>query len=276
MKIKFTKMHGLGNDFMVIDGITQQIPSLTAEQIQHWSDRRFGVGFDQLLLIEKPHHPKTDFYYRIFNADGGEVGQCGNGARCLARFVKEKNLTTKHDICIETQTTQMNLVLDENQHVMVDLGPPEFDPIKIPFAGNAAGNQVIKLKQQDYSVTILSVGNPHAVLLVDNLSEAKVNEIGTAFNEHPQFPNGVNVSFLQINSKDKVSLRVYERGAGETLACGSGAAAAVVAARLLDLLNETVTVHLPGGKLQVSWIKPSGHVFLTGPAAFVFEGIIEL
>ena len=276
MLIEFTKMHGLGNDFVVIDAIRQEI-SLTPEQIRFIADRHFGVGCDQLLLVESARHSDADFRYRIFNADGSEVAQCGNGARCFARFIRDKKLSSKDNILVDTHAGQLLLTFDDDGLITVNMGVPRHEPALIP----------LKTEQEDkfYSVILndvekifgaVSLGNPHAVLQVTDVQMAEVDEIGAALESHPFFPERANIGFMQVVDTNKVKLRVYERGAGETLACGSGACAAVVIGIEQQILANDVLVELPGGVLKIHWQGRDHPVFMTGPASSVFEGSIEL
>lgn len=275
MKLKFTKMHGLGNDFVVFDAIHQQI-QLSTEQLRRIARRRFGVGCDQILLVEKPRSPDTHFYYRIFNADGSEVEQCGNGARCFARFVRDKGLTDRDVIDVGTAGGNIRLYL-EGEQVRVNMGTPVFDPARIPFlADRQQTTYAIEVDGRTLDLAVLSMGNPHAVLVVDDVTQAPVETLGPLIESHPCFPERVNVGFMTIGSSNEIDLRVHERGAGETLACGTGACAAVVAGRLQGRLDEEVTVHLPGGDLMISWQGNGSPVWMTGPATTVFEGVIEL
>ncbi len=272
MNIKFTKMHGLGNDFMVLDAIHQHI-DLTPKQINLLSRRDVGIGFDQCLLVEKSTRKDIDFFYRIFNADGQEVGQCGNGARCLARFLQHYKLTDKTTINVTTTTTALQLHINNNDTVTVNMGIPNLSPNDIPL--RASAQQVLyQVPGEHIEFHALSIGNPHAVLLVNNVQQANVDSIGKHLSEHSLFPQQTNVGFMQIMDKETVCLRVYERGCGETNACGSGAVAAVAAGRLFHDLSDEVTVNLRGGKLLVSWKETGGPIFLTGPATFVYEGNI--
>lgn len=273
MTIKFTKMHGLGNDFMVIDAINQKI-NLTTAEIAQMGRRDIGVGFDQCLLIEPSHIPGVDFFYRIFNANGQEVGQCGNGARCLARFVTFYGLTNKNNIRVATKTTQMTLQINSDNTVTVDMGQPKFDPQDIPLeAHTQASLYSLPLNNnQTCDVHAVSLGNPHAVMIVDHLEKTNVPDLGRQISEHPLFPEQSNAGFMQIISPELVHLRVYERGCGETRACGSGAVAAVAVGRLYLNLAQTVKVILPGGELTVSWPNIAESIFLTGPAEFIYEG----
>ncbi len=276
MLLKFTKMHGLGNDFMVVDLVSQRA-KIFPDQVRELADRNFGIGFDQLLIVEPPTDPDMDFKYRIFNADGSEVEQCGNGARCFARFVYDKRLTSKKSINVETSGGNIQLNLTDDGGVTVDMGTPRLVPDTIPFvADNQQEKYELEVDGQSYTVGAVSMGNPHGVLVVDDVDTAPVEQLGPKIESHPRFPNRVNVGFMQVVSRDEIRLRVYERGAGETLACGTGACAAVVAGRLQGLLNEVVEVHLPGGTLKIQWSGEGAPVMMTGPAARVFEGQIYL
>ncbi len=275
MTLKFTKMHGLGNDFVVIDAINQQV-DLSPEQIRHLADRRFGIGCDQLLLVEPPRLPKTDFHYRIFNADGSEVEQCGNGARCFARFVRDKGLTDKDVIDVGTAAGPIRLFI-VREYVRVNMGAPVFEPERIPFkAEHVSPTYALQVEKAVISISALSMGNPHAVLQVNDVAEAPVETLGPLIEHHERFPERTNVGFMAVRNAGEIDLRVWERGAGETLACGTGACAAVVAGRLRGLLDERVKVHLPGGDLVISWAGGEAPVWMTGPAETVFEGEIEL
>jgi diaminopimelate epimerase len=275
MNIRFAKMHGLGNDFMVIDAITQTV-QLTKAQIRQWSLRTRGIGFDQCLVIEPSTEAEVDFNYRIFNADGQEVGQCGNGARCLARFAKYYGLTKKEEFTLKTKTSTMQVRLNADDSVRVDMGQPRLKPNEIPFLAEAAAAEYALEWQKDHWVQIhaLSVGNPHAVLLVDAVDQADVAQIGRAISLHPRFPEQTNTSFMQILDCKNIKLRVYERGCGETEACGSAAVAAAAAAHLYHELESTIHVALPGGQLTVEWPNTNASIYLTGPASFVYEGQI--
>lgn len=276
MELKFSKMHGLGNDFVVIDAISQSI-DLTPAQIRYLADRHQGIGCDQLLLVEASGLDDSEFGYRIFNADGGEVEQCGNGARCFARFVRARGLTDAERIRVHTRTGPIELMVHDDQQVTVDMGAPRLEPRDIPFAASMrAPLYTLPAGGETYTISAVSMGNPHAILQVPNVDSAPVATLGPAIESHPDFPNRVNVGFMEIVARDRIRLRVFERGAGETLACGSGACAAVVAGRIQGLLDETVTVQLRGGDLVVSWSGDKQPVFLTGPATFVFEGTVDL
>ena len=274
MGIKFTKMHGLGNDFVVIDAITQQI-NLSQVQIQQIADRHFGIGCDQLLLVEKPRDPAAEFRYRIFNQDGSEVEQCGNGARCFAVFVRQQGLTSNDMIIVETYGGLIRLKVQGDQ-VVVDMGIPDFNPQSLPYLTESL-QETYKLMVNDaeYAIGAVSMGNPHAVMLVDDLEEMDIDTLGQAIESHPQFPNRVNAGFMQVISRDEIRLRVYERGAGETQACGTGACAAVAVGHKLGLLNERVTVHLHGGDLSIQWPGEGQTLLMTGPATTVFCGEIS-
>jgi len=279
MLLNFTKMHGLGNDFVVFDAINQDV-SLSPEspeQVRLIAHRRFGVGCDQLLLVERPRTAEAEFRYRIYNADGGEVEQCGNGARCFARFVVDKGLTRNSEIAVETSTGLIVLQLEADGQVTVNMGVPRLDPPSLPFQAEQRADQYsIDVDGQSLSIAAVSMGNPHAVLRVEDISTAPVDRLGPQLESHPRFPRRVNVGFMQVLAKDAIKLRVYERGAGETLACGTGACAAVVAGRLQGWLDQRVKVGLPGGELVIRWQGGDNPVYMTGPATHVFEGQIEL
>ncbi len=276
MKLKFTKMHGLGNDFVVFDA-TQSPPDLSREQLRHIADRHFGVGCDQILLVEKPCTPDTDFYYRIFNADGGEVEQCGNGARCFVRFVREHGLTDKKEIRVGTQSGVIVPRLETDGQVTVDMGVPVFDPLRIPFvAEQRAPTYMLEIGSRAVEISALSMGNPHAVQVVADVDTAPVTSEGAVIEAHPRFPQRGNAGYMQVVNRGHIKLRVYERGAGETPACGSGACAAVVAGILRGLLDQRVTVTTRGGDLGLSWRGEGMPVLMTGPAVTVFEGEINL
>ena len=276
MKLNFTKMHGLGNDFVVIDGINQTV-ALDTASIRQLADRHFGIGCDQVLLVEASDRLGADFRYRIFNADGGEVEQCGNGARCFARFVRDHGLTEKDELCVITAAGPLRLRLQSKGQVAVDMGQPRLEPAEVPFfATERAPRYPIAADGVDLEVGVVSMGNPHAVLLVDDVDHAPVAHLGPLLERHGRFPQRTNVGFMQIIAPDHIRLRVFERGTGETLACGSGACAAVVAGRLWGRLWPNVRVELPGGELSIHWAGEGESVTLTGPATTVFEGWIEL
>ena len=276
MKIEFTKMHGLGNDFMVINQVTQNA-ELSADQIRRWADRHTGVGFDQLLLVSPPSSPDVDFSYRIFNADGSEVEQCGNGARCFARFVFDKKLTNKNLIPVETCTGRIQLKLEQNGLVTVDMGAPIFEPDRIPL--QAESRQTLYKFAVDHDIVELacvSMGNPHGVLQVHNVDTAPVEKLGPKLEAHARFPNKANIGFCQVVDRDNLRLRVFERGVGETQACGTGACAAAVVNIAAGRVNNKVNVTLPGGTLQIQWQGEGQPVFMTGPATTVYEGTITI
>lgn len=277
MRLRFSKMHGLGNDFVVIDGVTQKV-RLSTEKIRALADRHFGVGCDQVLLVETPSRPDIDFRYRIFNADGGEVENCGNGARCFARFVLDRKLTGRKLIRVETAGGDIQLRVTDNGEVQVDMGVPRLAPEDIPFEANgeSVSYDLTLPNGQTLDISSVSMGNPHAVLLVNKVESAPVAELGPLIETHARFPKRVNAGFMQIVSPREINLRVYERGAGETLACGTGACAAVVAGRQRQLLEETVKVNLPGGSLSIQWSGPGQSVIMTGPATTVFHGQVKI
>ena len=272
MRLKFTKMQGLGNDFVVLDGITQRI-GLSASQLKLLADRHFGVGCDQVLVVEKPDRADVDFRYRIFNADGGEVEQCGNGARCFVQFVRDRGLTAKRVIRVETRGGIIEPRLEDDGQVTVDMGVPRFAPAEIPFVGGSGDVvQPLEVDGAYASVTVVSMGNPHAVQVVDNVDDAPVLTQGPRIERHARFPKGVNAGYMQIVDRANIRLRVWERGAGETLACGTGACAAVVSGIRRGLLDSPVRVETRGGALTIAWGSEQSPVFMTGPAATVFEG----
>lgn len=275
MKLKFTKMHGLGNDFIVIDGINQS-PSLGSEQLQLLADRHFGVGCDQILLIETAKGD-ADFRYRIFNADGGEVEQCGNGARCFVRYVHDRGMTKKNEIRVETLGGLIIPKLEINGEITVNMGAPKFEPQEIPFvAGKRELAYPLDIDHRQVEISAVSMGNPHAVQLVADVNRAPVLTEGMLIERHPRFPQRVNAGYMQVMDRSHIRLRVYERGAGETLACGTGACAAVAAGINLGLLESTVTVSFRGGDLMVRWEGGTEPVWMTGPAVAVFDGEIDL
>jgi diaminopimelate epimerase len=275
MQRKFTKMHGLGNDFMVVSAMETGF-NLDAGQIRLLADRHFGVGFDQLLVVEPPVSTDMDFSYRIFNADGGEVEQCGNGARCFARYVHDRGLTAKRDIRVGTLAGIIILHLTDDDQVRVDMGQPRFAPGSIPFlAERQETHYELELDNQHVTIGAVSMGNPHAVQVVDDIDAAPVTTQGPLIERHLRFPQRVNAGYMQVIDRQTIRVRVWERGAGETLACGTGACAAVVTGINMGLLDGTVTVNLPGGTLQVSWAGRDAPVLMTGPATFVFEGTLH-
>ncbi len=276
MKLRFSKMHGLGNDFVVLDGVRQNV-SLTPGQLRALGDRHFGVGCDQILLVERPTQPGVDFRYRIFNADGGEVEQCGNGARCFVRFVHEQGLTDKREIRVETMRGIIGPKLEANGLVTVDMGVPVFAPERIPFT--SPSDEVVQplmVGDREVMITAVSMGNPHAVQVVADVDAAPVERDGPLIETHPRFPQRVNAGFMQIVGRHAIRLRVHERGAGETLACGTGACAAVVAGISRGLVDSPVRVETRGGELTIAWQGQGQPVMMTGPAVTVFTGEIEL
>ncbi|AAM83974.1 diaminopimelate epimerase [Yersinia pestis] len=274
--MQFSKMHGLGNDFMVVDAVTQNV-YFSPELIRRLADRHTGVGFDQMLVVEPPYDPELDFHYRIFNADGSEVSQCGNGARCFARFVRLKGLTNKREISVSTQTGRMILSVTEDEQVCVNMGEPDFEPQTVPFrAAKAEKTYILRAAEHTVLCGVVSMGNPHCVMQVDDVSVANVALLGPVLENHERFPERANIGFMQVVSRDHIRLRVYERGAGETQACGSGACAAVAVGVVQDLLNENVHVELPGGSLHIRWQGPGHPLYMTGPATHVYDGFIHL
>ena len=276
MRLRFTKMHGLGNDFVVFDGVRQRV-ELDAAQRRFIADRHFGVGCDQILLVEAASRADMDFRYRIFNADGGEVEQCGNGARCFARFVRQQGLTDKQEIHVETAAGPISLHVQEDEQVTVNMGEPRFQPSVIPFKAPAReGLYHRRVNGDDVRFGAVSMGNPHAVLRVEDVDRAPVDSLGPVLESLGDFPQRANVGFMQIVDRGHIRLRVFERGVGETLACGTGACAAVAVGRDQGLLDERVEVDLPGGRLVLSWLGEGSPVLMTWPATTVFEGTIQL
>ncbi|MDP8176129.1 diaminopimelate epimerase [Pasteurella skyensis] len=273
--MQFSKMHGLGNDFMVIDGVTQNV-YLSPDLIRKWADRRRGIGFDQLLLVEPPYDPELDFHYRIFNADGSEVSQCGNGARCFARFVTTKGLINKKEIKVSTAKGKMTLRLLDNGNVRVNMGQPIWEPHKIPFTANKFEKNYLLLTEIQTAICgVVSMGNPHCVLQVDNVETANVNKLGALLESHERFPEKANVGFMQVLTRNHIKLRVYERGAGETQACGSGACGAVAVGIMQGVLDHSVKVELRGGSLQIEWQGEGQDLFMTGNTSHVYDGHIH-
>ena len=276
MQLRFAKMHGLGNDFMVIDRVSQHF-DLEPELVRQWSDRHTGVGFDQLLAVEPPKSPDADFCYRIHNADGSEAEQCGNGARCFARFVADNQLSVKNTLVLETNAGPITTTLMSDNQVEVDMGVPSTQPADVPFRADTKElAYMVNVDDCRVAVTPVSMGNPHAVIFVDSVADAPVNSLGAALSRHERFPEGVNVGFCQVVDRGFMRLRVFERGVGETRACGTGACAAVVAGKIKSQLGERVKVSLPGGKVRVKWPGPGAPVKMTGPACTVYEGTISL
>jgi diaminopimelate epimerase len=276
INLKFTKMHGAGNDFVVINGVRQEI-YLTPEQIRLLADRHFGVGCDQVLLVERSQNDEADFRYRIFNADGGEVEQCGNGARCFVRFVHDHKLTSKREIVVETKSGLISPRLEDDGRVTVNMGAPIFDPARIPFESDTdAVIQPLQVKDEVLEITAVSMGNPHAVHIVADIEQASVAMLGPLIENHPRFPRRVNAGFMQVVDRGHIKLRVYERGAGETMSCGTGACAAVVSGIRRGLLDSVVQVATHGGVLTIGWAGGEAPVMMTGPAISVFEGEINL
>ncbi|MGR8980955.1 MAG: diaminopimelate epimerase [Gammaproteobacteria bacterium] len=274
--IYFTKMQGLGNDFVVIDAIHQQV-ELTPDRIHQLADRHFGIGFDQMLLVEKPVSQNADFKYRIFNADGGEVAQCGNGARCFARFVRDKGLSEKDEICVDTDSGQLLLRFEPDGQITVNMGIPRHSPEDIPILAEQESKfYSVLVNGVERAFGAVSMGNPHAVIEVHDVKTAPVAELGSVLESHVFFPKRANIGFMQIIDRTHIKLRVFERGAQETLACGSGACAATVVGIEHNLLDHDVLVDLPGGKLKISWAGRGHPVFMTGPAVSVFEGTIPI
>jgi diaminopimelate epimerase len=276
MKLAFTKMHGAGNDFVVIDGVTQAV-NLNTNQLRRLADRHRGIGCDQILMVTPPDSPDADFRYHVFNADGSRAGQCGNGARCVGRFLREKRLTRQRELLLQTDDDSLALSLTEDGRVFAGLGAPRFAPAEVPFQADETQDQyTLDVQGQSLSIGALSMGNPHAILMVDDCDAAPVSTLGPLLEAHTRFPERVNVGFMQVQSRGEVKLRVFERGVGETDACGSGACAAAVHGMKLGLLDEEVLVSLPGGKLSVSWPSMGDRVWLGGPTATVFNGTVTL
>lgn len=276
MLLRFTKMHGLGNDFMVLDLISQHA-HIQPKHAKQWGDRHTGVGFDQLLIVEPPSNPDVDFRYRIFNADGSEVEQCGNGARCFARFVLDKRLTAKKQLRVETKGGIIELDIRNDGQIGVNMGPPRLQPAEIPFVADAqALSYSVEVDGQSLQLAAVSMGNPHAVLRVDDVDSAPVHSLGPKLEQHPRFPKRVNVGFIQVLDRQRAKLRVWERGAGETQACGTGACAAAVAAISQGWMDSPVQIELPGGRLSIEWAGPGQPVMMTGPAMRVYEGQVRL
>ncbi|EMC4351152.1 diaminopimelate epimerase [Cronobacter sakazakii] len=274
--MQFSKMHGLGNDFMVVDAVTQNV-FFSPDMIRRLADRHQGVGFDQLLVVEPPYDPDLDFHYRIFNADGSEVAQCGNGARCFARFVRLKGLTNKREIRVSTANGRMVLTVNEDEQVRVNMGEPVFEPSLVPFRANKAEKTyIMRAVEQTVLCGVVSMGNPHCVIQVDDVATAPVETLGPLMESHERFPERANIGFMQVMNTEHIRLRVFERGAGETQACGSGACGAVAVGIQQGLLSAQVRVDLPGGRLDIAWKGPGNPLFMTGPATHVYDGFIHL
>ncbi len=272
MRLRFTKMHGIGNDFVMIDAISQKV-NLTGDDARKLADRHFGVGCDQVLVVETPRNPDMDFRYRIFNHDGSEVENCGNGARCFAVFVRQRGLTAKSTIKVETLGGPMTLTVRDDSQVTVDMGVPRLQPDQIPFEADTQANVYsLQVKKKDFEISAVSMGNPHAVCIVNDLAHYPVEKYGPRIESHPRFPNRVNAGFMEVLSRSEISLRVYERGAGETIACGTGACAAVVSGILRGELDKHVLVNLRGGQLEIEWEGAGKPVIMTGPVKTVFHG----
>jgi len=276
VKLAFTKMQGAGNDFVVIDGVSQAV-ELSPAQLRRLADRHKGVGCDQVLVITPPDDPEADFRYTVFNADGSRAGQCGNGARCMGRFLREKRLTRKRALTLQTDGEPLEINVAEDGRIFAGLPAPDFEPNRIPFLADQVTSQYsIDVQGQALSIGALSMGNPHAILMVDDCRKAPVLSLGPLLETHERFPERVNVGFMEVLSRSDIRLRVFERGVGETAACGSGACAAAVHGMKLGLLDTEVTAQLPGGKLNVSWAGGESRVWLGGPTAVVFDGTIYL
>lgn len=276
MLMKFTKMHGLGNDFVVIDAVTQNV-RVTASMARRLADRHLGIGCDQVLVVEAPSDKTLDFDYKIFNSDGGEVEQCGNGARCLARFIRDRNLSGKNTIQVKTMNRIISLTINKDKLVSVDMGIPALEPSDVPIVESTKlTTYAININNEQFDISAISMGNPHAVLFVDNVESAPVSKIGQELQSHAQFPKQVNVGFAQVMNRQHLKLRVYERGAGETRACGTGACAAAVAAIQQDLADSPLRIALTGGDLQINWPGEGLPLIMTGPAVTSYHGRIKI
>lgn len=274
--MKFTKMHGLGNDFVVIDAVTQNV-RVTASMARRLADRHLGIGCDQVLVVEPPSDKTLDFDYKIFNSDGGEVEQCGNGARCLARFIRDRNLSGKNTIQVKTMNRIISLTINKDKLVSVDMGIPALEPSDVPIVESTKlTTYAININNEQFDISAISMGNPHAVLFVDNVESAPVSKIGQELQSHAQFPKQVNVGFAQVMNRQHLKLRVYERGAGETRACGTGACAAAVAAIQQDLADSPLRIALTGGDLQINWPGEGLPLIMTGPAVTSYHGRIKI
>ena len=276
MRIPFTKMHGLGNDFVVFDATARPL-ALTAAHVRHIADRHYGIGCDQVLLVEASDRAEIDFRYRIFNADGAEVEQCGNGARCFARFVHDRGLSAKHEIAVATNAGVIYPRLEANGEVSVNMGVPRFNPADVPFTADAeALVYTVEVNGAPVELSAVSMGNPHAALIVPDVASAPVATLGPVLERHTRFPRRVNVGFVEVASRTHLRVRVFERGAGETRACGTGACAAMVSAHRRGFIEGAARVSLPGGDLHITWQGPGTPVWMRGPAAAVFDGVIDL
>lgn len=276
MKFRFSKMHGLGNDFIVIDAISQTI-ALTPDKIRLLADRHLGIGCDQILLIEPSNKKAIDFHYRIFNADGSESMQCGNGLRCIARFIEDKGLSKNKELRVATDVSEYILILEPDGDVKVNVNKPIFKPTAIPFhVDQESDSYTLTTSKNDFKASVLSVGNPHCILQVLDVNEVDLADTGSELSHHPRFPKQSNVEFVQVIDRQHIKLRIYERGVGETQACGSGACAAMVACHRLGLVDDTVQMMMPGGNLTISWQGGDSDIWMKGPASFVFEGEVEV
>jgi len=276
MLLNFSKMHGLGNDFVMVDAVSNNV-FLSKDQIIKLADRHTGIGFDQLLMVEPPYDPDLDFHYRIFNSDGSEVENCGNGARCFARFVRLKGLSNRYRLGVSCKGGKLQLKHERNGSITVSMGVPQFNPAKVPFEANKQeSTYILRTEQQTALCGVVSMGNPHCVLTVEDVDNAPVAELGPQLSNHERFPEQTNVGFMQIISREHIKLRVFERGVGETRACGTGACAAVAVGQMQGLLDENVTVDLPGGTLKINWRGDRSQLKMTGPAEHVYDGQIRL
>ncbi|MGB0898172.1 MAG: diaminopimelate epimerase [Psychrobium sp.] len=276
MLLNFSKMHGLGNDFMMVDAVSNNV-FLSKDQIIKLADRHTGIGFDQLLMVESPYDPDLDFHYRIFNSDGSEVENCGNGARCFAKFVRMKGLSNRYRLGVSCKGGKLQLKHERNGQITVSMGVPQFNPAKVPFEANKQeATYILRTDDQTAFCGVVSMGNPHCVLTVDDINEAPVETLGPQLSHHERFPQQTNVGFMQVISRKHIKLRVYERGVGETRACGTGACAAVAIGKAQGLLDDNVTVDLPGGTLKIFWRGDRSQLKMTGPATHVYDGQIRL
>lgn len=276
MLLHFSKMHGLGNDFVMVDATSNNV-FLSKDQIIKLADRNTGIGFDQLLMVEPPYDPDLDFHYRIFNQDGSEVENCGNGARCFAKFVRMKGLSNRYRLGVSCKGGKLQLKHERNGLITVSMGVPQFNPAKVPFEANKQeATYILRTDDQTSFCGVVSMGNPHCVMTVDDIAKAPVDELGPQLSNHERFPEQTNVGFMQVISRKHIKLRVYERGVGETRACGTGACAAVAIGQIQGLLDENVTVDLPGGTLKIFWRGDRSQLKMTGPATHVYDGQIRL